>query len=120
MVILFVHSQVEDKCNTTLEITSSMVDMKKKVACERVSTSVNSERSIVVYEQHPVITPKRRTRKDAVLKSPYTDTEVKKPKKLIKFKPFPKLPQSELKKFISWLEDDDSTDVRYIMFLSLF
>ena len=119
-MILFVHSQVEDKCNTTLEIISPMVDMKKKAAFEGVSTSVNSERSIAVYEQHPVIPPKRRTRKAAVLKSPYADTEVKKPKKLIKFKPFPKLPQSELNKFISWLEDDDSTDVRYIMFLILF
>ena len=120
MVILFVHSRVEDKCNTTLEITSPMVDMKKKAACERVCTSVNSERSIVVYEQHPVIPPKRCSRKVVVLKSPYTDTEVKKPKKLIKFKPFPKLPQYELNKFMSWLEDDDSTDVRYIMFLILF
>ncbi|KAK0574579.1 hypothetical protein LWI29_025748 [Acer saccharum] len=87
--------RVEDKCNTTLEITSP---------------NTSQERSIIVYEQHPPIPPKRRSRKAAVLKSPYAETEVKKPKKLIKFKPFPKLPQSELTKFMSWLEEDDSVD----------
>ncbi|KAK0589383.1 hypothetical protein LWI29_013516 [Acer saccharum] len=67
--------KVEDKCNTTLEITSPIVDIKRKAACEGVSTLVNSERSIIVYEQHPPIPPKRRSRKAAVLKSPYADTE---------------------------------------------
>ncbi|TXG55764.1 hypothetical protein EZV62_017077 [Acer yangbiense] len=86
--------RVEDKCNTTLEITSP---------------NTSQERSIIVYE-HPSIPPKRRSRKAAVLKSPYAETEVKKPKKLLKFKPFPKLPQSELTKFMSWLEEDDSVD----------
>ncbi|KAI9156151.1 hypothetical protein LWI28_001324 [Acer negundo] len=54
---------------------------------------------------------KRRSRKTAVLKTPYTDIEVKKPKKLLKFKPFPKLPQSELNKFMAWVEEDDIVDV---------
>ncbi|KAK1557357.1 hypothetical protein Q3G72_023144 [Acer saccharum] len=63
-------------------------------------------------EKHPPIPPKRRSRKAAVLKSPYADTKVKKPKKLLKFRLFPKLPQSELNKFMSWLEEDDSTDFR--------
>ncbi|KAK1589069.1 hypothetical protein Q3G72_030192 [Acer saccharum] len=101
---------VEDKCNTCLDITTPMVDMQKKAPGEGISTSVNSERSIIVYEKHPPNNPKRRPRKAAVLKSPYADTEALKPKKLMKFKPFPKLPQSELNKFMSWLQEADSKD----------
>ncbi|KAK1560978.1 hypothetical protein Q3G72_033069 [Acer saccharum] len=52
---------VEDKCNTTLEITSP---------------NTSQERSIIVYEHHPPIPPKRRSRKVAGLKSPYADTEL--------------------------------------------
>ncbi|KAI9178289.1 hypothetical protein LWI28_024783 [Acer negundo] len=103
--------KVEDKCNTTIEITSPMEDMKKKAACEGVCSSVGEERSIIVYEQHQPLPLKRRSRKAAVLKTPYTDIEVKKPKKLLKFKPFPKLPQSELNKFMAWVEEDDYVDV---------
>ena len=112
-VFLFVCSQVEDKCNTTLEITTPKVDMQKKAPSKGVSTSVNSERSIIVYENHPPSIPKRRPRKAAALMSPFEDTEALKPKKLMKFKPFPKLPQSELNKFMSWLQEDDSEDDRY-------
>ncbi|KAK0597658.1 hypothetical protein LWI29_027297 [Acer saccharum] len=101
---------VEDKCNTTVDITTPMVDMQKKASGEGISTSVNSERSIIVYEKHPPSNPKRRPRKAAMLKSPYADTEALKPKKLMKFKPFPKLPQFELNKFMSWLQETDSKD----------
>ncbi|KAK1577935.1 hypothetical protein Q3G72_026116 [Acer saccharum] len=45
--------EVEDKCNTCLDITTPMVDMQKKAPGEGISTSVNSERSIIVYEKHP-------------------------------------------------------------------
>ncbi|KAK0599400.1 hypothetical protein LWI29_004931 [Acer saccharum] len=104
------YEKVEDKCNTSLDITTPMVDMQKKAPGEGISTSVNSERSIIVYEKHPPSNPKRRPRKAAVLKSPYADTEALKPKKLMKFKPFPRLPQSELNKFMSWLQEADSKD----------
>ena len=40
-----------------------MVDMQKKAPGEGISTSVNSERSIIVYEKHPPSNPKRRPRK---------------------------------------------------------
>ncbi|KAK3230230.1 hypothetical protein Dsin_002111 [Dipteronia sinensis] len=98
--------KVEDKCNTNLEDTSPMVDMHNK----GVSPSNNTDRSIIVYEKPPPNVPKRRPKKAAALKSPYTDTQVIKPKKLTKFKPFPNLPQSVLKKFESWLEEDDFED----------
>ncbi|KAI9186090.1 hypothetical protein LWI28_013661 [Acer negundo] len=68
--------KVEDKCNTTIEITSPMEDMKKKATCEGVCSSVGEERSIIVYEQHQPLPLKRRSRKAAVLKTPYTDIEV--------------------------------------------
>ena len=97
-----------------------MEDMQQKVSGEGVFASFNSERSIIVYEQPPPSIPKRRSRKAAVLKSPYTDTKALQPKKLITFKPFPKLPQSEFNKFKSWLKEDDSEDDRYILFLILF
>ncbi|KAK3220146.1 hypothetical protein Dsin_014116 [Dipteronia sinensis] len=100
--------KVEDKCNTNLEDTSPMVDMQNK----EVSPSNNTDRSIIVYEKPPPNVPKRRPKKAAALKSPYTDTQVIKPKKLTKFKPFPNLPQSVLKKFESCLEEDDFEDER--------
>ncbi|KAK0588696.1 hypothetical protein LWI29_004306 [Acer saccharum] len=68
--------KVEDKCNTTLKIINPMVDMQKIAPDEGVSTSVNSERSIIVYENHPPMIPKRRSKKAVVLKFPYIDTEV--------------------------------------------
>ncbi|KAK2644985.1 hypothetical protein Ddye_020180, partial [Dipteronia dyeriana] len=89
---------VEDKCNTTLENISSMVDKLKKVSGKGVSPSINLK-SVIFYEKPPPIVPKRRPKKTDALKSPYTYTQVFKPKKLPKFKPFPKLPQTELKKF---------------------
>ncbi|KAK3188653.1 hypothetical protein Dsin_028214 [Dipteronia sinensis] len=98
--------KVEDKCNTNLEDTSPMVDMHNK----GVSPSNNTDKSIIVYEKPPPNVPKRRPKKAAALKSPYTDTQVIKPKKLTQFKPFPNLPPSLLKKFESWLEEDDSED----------
>ncbi|KAK1559613.1 hypothetical protein Q3G72_016455 [Acer saccharum] len=50
--------------------------MQKIAPDEGVSTSVNSERSIIVYENHPPMIPKRRSKKAVVLKFPYIDTEL--------------------------------------------
>ncbi|KAK2654808.1 hypothetical protein Ddye_014664 [Dipteronia dyeriana] len=69
----------------------------------QVEDNCNTWMSIIMYEKPPPIIPKRHSKKAAALKSPYTDTQGIKPKKLPKFKPLPKLLQAELKKVEAWL-----------------
>ncbi|KAK2661768.1 hypothetical protein Ddye_000342 [Dipteronia dyeriana] len=89
-------------------------DDESNIHVEKVENNCNTWMSIIVYEKPPPIVPKNRSKKAAALKSPYTDTQIFKPKKLPKFKPLPKLPQTELKKFKAWLQKEDYEDQKYV------